>query len=784
MEIDKHQHIINKEFDFTIVKSVLKKWWYVLALSLAVFWLLSFIYLRYTKPIYESFSIIQISSEDQGADVLDIKDPTARNSISREIELLRSEFILSRAVRKLNVNIGHFAEGEFLIEEKYYNSTFNVTPYLLKDSSLCQKRINLKATEEKRVKLSYSFKGNTYDYITNPGDRLETPHFKIAIKINDWDAFKVESDKNQLYFEFNDLDFITRKYLNQLSVKPIDVQARTIEVAFKSNNALLSKDVVDAVVKTFFEQDENHKKKSAENVLDFINRQLDSLTTELKKSKDSIMFFQRSQNIADPEFQSSSLSERMNKLQDELLLYSEESFVLEEIQTKLTEESNRMEVYQMIPVILGKSFESALFTQVNRLHDLLEKKEDLLFNLTPDNQSIKTIDFRIKETVHGINNTIEALKVRVNEKMERTNVLLKEMKEQYFDLPEKRMELSRLTNLQQLNEKYYNLFTEKQVQYSISQAGYTSQNKVLKKPQSKNLPVSPNTSLIKGLALLLGLIIGFSFLLIKYLLFNEIKSIDDLVKLMPENISNLGAVPLSKRKMKYSQLVIGEAPKSILAESFRTIRTNLSFLDSQHQLISITSTISGEGKTFVALNLAGVIALSGKRTLIIDLDLRKPKIHLGLDVNNEIGMSNLLAGQVDLKEVIQSTEMKGLDVIAAGAIPPNPSELILSNLFDQVLNKLKDEYDIIIIDTPPVGLVSDSYSVMTKVDIPIYVFKSCYSKRSFAKNIVSVSNKKGIKSLSFILNGVSQSSSEYGYGYNSYYQEEEDIKGFWQRFKK
>lgn len=784
MEIDKHQHIINKEFDFTIVKSVLKKWWYVLALSLAVFWLLSFIYLRYTKPIYESFSIIQISSEDQGADVLDIKDPTARNSISREIELLRSEFILSRAVRKLNVNIGHFAEGEFLIEEKYYNSTFNVTPYLLKDSSLCQKRINLKATEEKRVKLSYSFKGNTYDYITNPGDRLETPHFKIAIKINDWDAFKVESDKNQLYFEFNDLDFITRKYLNQLSVKPIDVQARTIEVAFKSNNALLSKDVVDAVVKTFFEQDENHKKKSAENVLDFINRQLDSLTTELKKSKDSIMFFQRSQNIADPEFQSSSLSERMNKLQDELLLYSEESFVLEEIQTKLTEESNRMEVYQMIPVILGKSFESALFKQVNRLHDLLEKKEDLLFNLTPDNQSIKTIDFRIKETVHGINNTIEALKVRVNEKMERTNVLLKEMKEQYFDLPEKRMELSRLTNLQQLNEKYYNLFTEKQVQYSISQAGYTSQNKVLKKPQSKNLPVSPNTSLIKGLALLLGLIIGFSFLLIKYLLFNEIKSIDDLVKLMPENISNLGAVPLSKRKMKYSQLVIGEAPKSILAESFRTIRTNLSFLDSQHQLISITSTISGEGKTFVALNLAGVIALSGKRTLIIDLDLRKPKIHLGLDVNNEIGMSNLLAGQVDLKEVIQSTEMKGLDVIAAGAIPPNPSELILSNLFDQVLNKLKDEYDIIIIDTPPVGLVSDSYSVMTKVDIPIYVFKSCYSKRSFAKNIVSVSNKKGIKSLSFILNGVSQSSSEYGYGYNSYYQEEEDIKGFWQRFKK
>lgn len=780
----KNQNIINKSFDINIVKAVVKKWWYVLIIFLCFFWALSFIYLRYTKPLYESSAIIQIASEDQGADILDIKDAATRNSISREIELLRSEFILSRAVRKLNVNIGHYAQGDFLIEEKYYNSTFNITPYLLKDSSLCQKRINLKALEDKRVRLFYEFEGEEYEYFVNPGDRLETPHFKIVLKVSNWESFKVDSDKNQLYFEFNDLYYITRKYLGQLSVTPMDVQARTIEVAFKSNNSLLSKDVVDAVVQTFFEQDESHKKKSADNVLNFINRQLDSLTNELRKSKDSIMLFQRSKNIADPDFQSSSLSQRMERLHDDLLMFTEEVFILEDIQSKLSSETNRMEVYQMIPVILGKSFENALFTQVNRLHELLEKKEDLLFNLTPDNQTIKVLESRIEETVNGINKTIEALKSRVNQKVERTNLLMKEMESQYFDLPEKRMELARLTNLQQLNEKYYNLFTEKQVQYSISQAGYTSQNKVLRKAQSVNEPISPKKSLIKTISLLLGFVLGLSFLLIKYLLFNEIKGLDELKKMIPENISALGTVPLSKRRMKFSKLIIGNAPKSIMAESFRTIRTNISFLKKNHQLISVTSTISGEGKTFVALNLAGVIALSGKKTLVIDLDLRKPKIHLGFGLDNNVGMSNVLSSQADYTDVIHKTEMKDLYVITAGHVPPNPSELILGNTFEELLEKLKNEFGVIIIDTPPVGLVSDGYSVMTKVDIPIYVFKSSYSKRSFVKNFINVSSKKGINNLSYILNGVGQSESEYGYGYNSYYQEEETENGFWKRNKK
>lgn len=769
MSTVKNKHIINKELDSAIAKTVLKKWWFVVVIAVGFFWMLAFIYLRYTKPIYESAAVIQIASEDQGADILEMKEAVSRNSISREIELLRSEFILGRAIRKLNLNIGHYAEGDILIEEKYYNSTFNVTPYLLKDSSLCQRRINLEARDDGKIDLQYHFADEDFSYTIAPGDKLETPHFKIAVKVNDWDAFKVDSDKNKLYFEFNDLDYITRKYLGQLMVVPLDVQARTIEVSFKSNNSLLSKDVVEAVLKTFFEHDESHKKQSAENVLHFINRQLDSLSVELRRSKDSIMIFQRQQNIADPDFQSTSLSQRIDRLHDELLQYTEEVTVLEDIQSKLSAAANRMEVYQMIPVILGKSFESALYSQVNRLHELLEKREDLLFNLTPDNQTIKVIESRIEETINGINKTIETLKNRMNQKVERTNSLIKEIEEQYFNLPEKRMELARLNNLQQLNEKYYNLFTEKQVQYSISQAGYTSQNKVLQKAQENKVPISPKKNVIRGISVLLGLVIGFSFLLMKYVFFNEIKGFDELRKLIPDTISGLGAVPLSKRKLKHSRLMITDAPKSIMAESFRTIRTNLNFLKSDFQLISVTSTISGEGKTFVALNLAGVIALSGKKTLIIDLDLRKPKINLGLELDNDYGMSNVLAGQLNYKEVIKTTQLEGLSVITAGPIPPNPSELILGKSFNELLEQLKQDFDVIIIDTPPVGLVSDGYSVLPKVDIPIYVFKSGYSKRSFVNNLISVSEKQGINNLSFVLNGISVNQSQYGY--NSYYQE-------------
>ena len=341
------------------------------------------------------------------------------------------------------------------------------------------------------------------------------------------------------------------------------------------------------------------------------------------------------------------------------------------------------------------------------------------------------------------------------------------------------MEYNRLKSLQELNEKYYQLLTDKKVLYSISNAGYTSENRVLNPPTISSEPVSPNRKLIYSGFIFVGFIIAFTVLLFKYVTYNEVNTDEDLKQLLPEKASFLGNIPLIRNTEEFSQLMVIESPKSSLAESLRNIRTNLSFVNPNAKTIAISSSISGEGKTFVALNLAGILALSGKKTVIIDLDLRKPKIHLGLNVPNTQGISNLIIGQCKVEETIRKSSVEGLDFITAGPIPPNPSELILSGAFQEVLEKLKSMYDIVIIDNPPVGLVTDGVQILANADVPIYVFKSGYSKRIFANRVKELFDMNQLNHLNVILNGTNFRRSSYGYGYGygyGYYEEKKSKK--------
>ena len=202
-------------------------------------------------------------------------------------------------------------------------------------------------------------------------------------------------------------------------------------------------------------------------------------------------------------------------------------------------------------------------------------------------------------------------------------------------------------------------------------------------------------------------------------------------------ISTLGFIPFVKDKMEISQLIVDKKPKSMLTESFRAIRTNLQFInnDVNSKIIAVSSTISGEGKTFIAINLGGIIAFTGKRVVVIDLDMRKPKIHLAFGTKNENGMSEILSKKTKIEDCIKTSSLENLDFITAGTLPPNPSELIVSETFDRTLYQLKKNYDFIIIDNPPVGLVTDGIPVLQKADYPIYIFKANYSRKNFVQNV-------------------------------------------------
>lgn len=773
MEKGNNSIYVNTNFDIDILKIVIRKNWYWLVLIATILLSSAFIYLRYTKPVYESKMLIQINNEDQGADVLDFKNVKEEASISREIELLRSEYLFEKALDRLDLDVSLFAEGDVLTEKRYNQSTFYIEQNSIKDSSVFHHPIYVKPKEGGFVELNMKYRGKDLNWEVEPNKLLATPYFDLEIEVPNWENFIADAETNVLYFHFNSQKNLASKYLSGLEVRPIDIQAKTIEISYKNTNASLAQDITKAIGDAFFKYDEKYTKESAENVLSFISLQLDSLRNELTASKDSIMYFQRKENLPDPENLGESIATKLEKFRFDKFELQDELNTLEMISLKLKQSPESLDVYKLIPELIGKSFEGTLNLQVKELHELLETKEDLLYKVTPENDMIKKIESRIDKRIQNINKIIIVLKDRLKEKIQVVNTEISSLENSYYELPEKEMELSRLKNIQNLNEKYYTLLTEKQVLYSISNAGYASSNKVLNSASISNTPISPQKSLIYGAAIFMSFAFGIVLLFFRYVTFNEINQLPELQKLLPSRVSLLGAIPLVKTKMNHSKLLVNGAPKSMLSEAFRTIRTNLSFVKNNPRTIAITSSVSGEGKTFVALNLAGILAMTGKKVVVLDLDMRKPKIHLGLDADNDLGMSNLLSGQKKVNECLQKSCINELDFITAGPIPPNPSELILSNKFKELMAELKERYDIVLIDNPPIGIVSDGVNVLAMVDLPIYVFKANYSKRFFVNKLKEIADLDEIKKLSVILNGVRMSKSKYGYGYGYY---EEDVK--------
>lgn len=766
--------IVNKEFDVSILKTVLSRLWWVPVFLVLIAMTGAYLYLRYTKPLYESSMIIQVEEQDNAKEILNVENINIRhNDLSATIELMRSELMFERAIKRLNYNVSLFSKGQLLTEEKYNSSTFNVQPYQLKDSTLIGVPIFVDLDND-MLRLNYSHNGRSHTVQGKLNERIETAHFDIIVKSANTLSLLDDARENDLFFTFNSLRSFSGRLRSDLQINTLDPVAKTIQVSFRGANPQMCKDIVDAVAEAFLTYEEDIQRRSSEKIITFIDQQLDSIGLELRSSKDSLMDYQRRSNMPDPETASSSITAKITQLQEQLYVYDDEIRSLNYVDQKLRSEPNRLEVYRLLPEMLGKSYEPTLAGQVGQLHDLLEKKDDLLYQVTEGNAEIRSMNTKIQTRLNSIRKSIATILERLYASSKLVRAEIAGFESDYFELPEKKMEFSRLKNIQDLNEKYFSLLTEKKFLYAISDAGYSSNNRVLSRPVVNASPVTPNRNLTYGIYVFLGLFLGLIIIALRYLTYNEINRLEDLEKLLPSKVTILGAIPDVKKDMIFSQLMVHRSPKSVLSENMRKIRTNLSYIHPSYQTIAITSSISGEGKTFVALNIAGIIAMSGKKTIVLDLDMRKPKIHIGMNADNKHGMSTLIVGHSSLEQCIKSSDIEGLDFITAGPIPPNPSELILSDRFKEIQEELKEIYDVIIIDNPPIGLVSDGVRIMTESDIPIYVFKANYSKRNFALRVKELFEMKQIDRLNVVLNSVDLSQSKYGYDYGYGYYEEED----------
>ncbi|HBW87302.1 MAG TPA: hypothetical protein DEF82_11360, partial [Crocinitomicaceae bacterium] len=761
------KRVLNKEFNPLILEEILKRHWRAPIFYSTIFLIFAYLYIRYSVPIYQTKALVQVVEENKTRDILgkDALNVEKALNLNQEVELLRSELLINKVIEKLGIHTNLYSKGTILTQNLYRETGFSLMVYSLNDSSLCGTEMHV-SVENDLILIDYEKSGAKNKLKLKPNSRFKNPQFDIMFKVKNIDELKEHCAENEVYFEFIQREKLIEEIKEKLTVIAVNPEAKTIEITYENSNAKLSYDITKTLIEQYLFFQEEMNIKNAKKTIDFIDYQLDSLSRVLEISKEDLANFQKRERLPNIEKIGDNLSENLTNYSKVILELEEELSTLYLVQGKLTSNPNRLDIYKVIPEMIGKkSFEGAVIRQIEELNDLLEKKEELLKDVTLENEAIKRIEIKIQNKISNIRRSMKVIEDRIKSDKLIYSRKLGETEQEYFNLPTKSMELQRLQYIQDLNNKYFTLFTEKKVALELSNAGYSSSTRVLTPPKVPTSPISPRTNLIYGLALVLCIFCGLSIMIWRYLTYNDIINSNDLQNILPPQVSFLGIVPLHKKKMKFSQIVVNESSKSRMAEAIRTIRSNMSFVKKDAKVIAISSSISGEGKTFVMLNLAGLIAANGKRTILIDLDLRKPKVHVGFNAENIIGMSNVISGLNILDEVINKSEFPNLDFISAGPNPPNPSELIQSDKLKEIIEELKKRYDIVMIDNPPVGIVSDGVEILANADIPIYVFKANYSQRIFIQRVEELVKVQKIENLNVILNGVKTGRSFYGYGY-------------------
>ncbi|NNC95605.1 MAG: polysaccharide biosynthesis tyrosine autokinase [Chitinophagales bacterium] len=728
---------------------------------------LSYIYLRYTPRIFQSVSTLMLKTQET-SQVLGISDLMRddESEINREIQLLKSRLILDRALATLPLDVSYFRQGRsrFFNTELYQTSPFQVNGKLL-DPRFEGVPVYIEILDKYNYKIKYSFDDLLVEDVRTFGETLESQFFKISIQHDP--KFRIDKDKAVYFFKFNDRNKLIGEYTSRVEVLPLIQNTKTVQILLKDQNKQKANDIINAITQEFLQHDKERKAESIFNVLDFLNQQIDTFGSKFVEFQDTVKYFRLETGFVAPQKQIDLMVDKLEELETKK---NETVFDLN-LTKWLTDYLDSEKDLRFLSVEELSSSVGGVSHHIEKINELKKEKKNLLLDVTQDHPSVRLID-------EEINTTMNYVKLELDNTVDRNDYKLQLINEEYqtylkelIQLPDKESKFSQLMQESKMQEDFYLNLIEKRSQYEIAKAGIVSDYIVLQEATAAINPISPNTFMIRILGVLSGLLLGVILILFRYFLHNEIVSIEDVKH--HTNAAILGVVPRYKINMSRSQIVVTQNPKSLMSEAFRTIRANLQFIPSKSdsKVVAVTSTISGEGKTFIVLNLAAIHSMMDKKVIILDFDLRKPRIDRIFEVESHRGLSTILIGKSKIEDCIYNTGIKNLDFITSGPVPPNPSELIMLPKTQEIIEDLKKDYDYILIDTPPIGLVTDGLELIKMADFPIYAVRADYSKKNFIDNVNKIVRENKIENLSLVMNdfGRGASAKAYSYGYGSGY---------------
>jgi tyrosine-protein kinase Etk/Wzc len=757
------------DFDFAKFLVVAKKSLVWVILLLLISSTASFLFNRYTKSVYRSSSILKldVKSEAGALGLGDLREPfnsSKMSNIAGEIELIRSNLIYDKLIDLIDLNISYFQYGKILYEEKYKSSPFQVE-YSIVNPAFYDKRFDVNILNDSEFILSYEMNGEEVSEKYFFGAMINSPDFNF--KITTTSNYNPSYKDSYNFFTINSKGYLFNLLNNNLEVNILNLDANTIEIAFKDYDKGKARDIVSAICQIYLNETIENKSRAQEQTINFLNEMLENTEAKLVQSEVQLESFITKNKTVNVKENVSKIVGEIEELQKEKVELRSKLSLLNELKDLV---SNDKEVKLFLPA-LSLFSDPQLATAITSLNALQQEREIALASSKENTFVMKSKNIAIDAIKANIGELITINKKIMLEQLAMLNNSIVGLEKTFLTLPSKETEYTRIKRFYDIYEKYYLLLMEKHAEFGIAKAGNVPNFVILSPASINHQPIYPNKILLYSAGLAIGLFLGIGLIVVRYLLHNTITTQKELESYV--NAPILGGIPeYTKEKSVFSKLIVHKNPKSAISESIRSIRTNLDFIAPKSsegkRIISITSTVSGEGKTFVSSNLSGIIAMSNFKVVLLDLDMRKPKVHFAFEGDNHKGMSTLLIGKHSLEECIKNTELENLDYISAGPVPPNPSELILRKEFVSLLDQLHKIYDVIIIDTPPVGLVTDGVLIMKYADIALYIVRANYTKKGVKKNINKLIASTGLRNLGIILNAMTNLNT-YGYGaYGAY----------------
>ncbi|GAB3804775.1 polysaccharide biosynthesis tyrosine autokinase [Spirosoma humi] len=730
--------------------------WFVVSLVLALG--AAYVYLLYQPPGYKVKASLLIKDEKKGMGgesmlkELDIFTPS--KVVENEVEILKSYTLMDRVVTNLGLDVHYYTPTRTVKKEIYGDSPIR----LLVEKPVAQlpdEALEFTFNDAKTVNLN----GSPYPV----NQSIQTPYGQLRVLTRK----QLNSKMEPLIVSIADHTETVEGYLGNLTVEPTTKQATVLMMTLDEAVPDKGVAILNQIINEYNKEAVIDKNKEAGNTLNFIENRLGLISGELSTVEKEVELYKSTQGITDLGVQAQTFLSTVKDNDTQLNEVNIRLSALGDVERYLQHQDGQS---GLAPATLGLS-DPILTGLLVKVSELEAKRDEVSRTMSPNNPLVQSLDSQLKTLKASINENVQTIRQQLTSNRGLLMANNQRLEGMIRTVPGKERALLNITRQQAIKNGLYTYLLQKREETALSAASTIPDSRIVDSARAGSKPVKPVKMTIFAIFGLLGLLVPVGFLTAKDALNNRVLHRADVEDVTQVPI--LGEV-VKSRQITIDNMVFKPRLQSVIGEQIRTLRTNLHFLRSDpnaSQVVLFTSSISGEGKSFMSLNLGASLALVNNRTVILEMDMRKPKLHKSLHMENHVGLSNYLIGEATIDELLQPvTGYDNYFIITAGPLPPNPAELLSSPRLGKLFEELKERFDYVLVDSPPVGLVTDSQLIAPYADATLFMVRHDHTPKNSIKMVDVLFKEQRFQRLSIILNGVGEGESYYyNYNYGEYY---------------